>query len=105
MTPGDPNSAQGYWTLVNDAGERMMQGTWSAQKIAGRWQGNWAARTGQGGSFAGTWDADMAGTQDKTFADMVTRTMEKEVAGSWRSGRYSGSWWLKGLKPRGGAPR
>ena len=101
MSAHDPNSAQGYWTLVNDAGERIMQGTWSARKIAARWHGNWTARTAQGQSFAGTWDADEAEAQDRTFADMLTRTMPKEVAGSWQSGRYSGSWWLKGLKPRG----
>ena len=69
MSAHDANSAQGYWTLVNETGERIMQGTWSAQKTAARWHGNW--------------------------------TMEKEVAGTWQSGRYSGGWWLKGLKPRG----
>lgn len=104
MSAHDANSAQGYWTLVNEAGERIMQGTWSAQKTAAQWHGNWTARTAQGRSFAGTWDADMAGSQDKTFADMLTRTMEKEVAGTWQSGRYSGGWWLKGLKPRGATP-
>lgn len=105
MPAHDSNSAQGYWTLVNESGERIMQGTWSAQKIAARCHGSWTARSAQGRSFAGTWDAEMGGSQDKTFADMLTRTMEKEVAGTWQSGRYSGGWWLKGQKPRGGAAR
>jgi hypothetical protein len=28
--------------------------------------------------------------------DMLKRTTEKQVAGSWRSGRYQGNWWLDG---------
>lgn len=103
MSAHDFNSAQGYWTLDNDAGERIMQGTWSSQKAAARWHGNWAARTTQGRSFAGTWDAEMAGSQGRTFADMLTRTIEKEVAGTWQSGRYSGGWWLKGVELRSGS--
>jgi len=95
-----PDYAQGYWTLVNDSGERVMQGTWSARKAASRWHGNWAAQTARGASFAGTWDADSMDPQDKTFVDMLTRTIEKQVSGSWQSGRYGGKWWLKGSKPK-----
>jgi hypothetical protein len=101
-SPRTPDAAQGYWTLLNDSGERILQGTWSARKARSRWHGTWTARTAQGQSFSGSWDADMTQSKDKTFVDMLTRTLEKEIAGSWQSGRYGGNWWLKGLKTNKG---
>ena len=95
-----PNTAQGSWTLLNDSGEVALSGTWSAKKTHSSWQGTWSARSAPGGSFSGTWDADISGTKDKTFVDMLSRTLEKEIAGSWLSGRHRGNWWLKGLKPK-----
>lgn len=92
-----PDYAQGYWTLLNESGERMLQGTWTARKVASRWHGTWTARTSQGGSFSGSWDADTSDSKDKTFVDMLTRTLEKEVSGSWQSGRLSGTWTLHGI--------
>jgi hypothetical protein len=38
----------------------------------------------------------MADLSGKTLEDMLKQTLEKQVAGSWRSGRYQGNWWLKG---------
>lgn len=101
-----PDSAQGYWTLLNDADERIMEGSWSARKTASRWHGTWTARTAQGRSFSGSWDADMPDSpesKDKTFADMLTRTLEKDVGGSWRSGSYGGTWSLRGIPPKNAA--
>ena len=92
----NPDAARGYWTLLNNSGERILQGTWSARKVNSRWHGTWLARTAQGGSFSGSWDAKMTESKDKTFADMLKRTLEKEVSGSWQSGRYRGNWWLDG---------
>ncbi len=39
------NRAFGSWTLLNDAGEVVLEGTWSVQKTGQRWQGTWTART------------------------------------------------------------
>ena len=97
ISPRTPDYAQGYWTLLNESGERIAQGTWTARKVASRWHGSWTARTSQGGSFSGSWDADMNGSKDKTFVDMLTRTLEKQISGAWQSGRLSGNWWLKGV--------
>jgi len=33
---------------------------------------------------------------DKTFEDMLKRTIEKQVSGSWQRGRMQGGWWLQG---------
>jgi hypothetical protein len=35
-------------------------------------------------------------TEGKTFEDMLKQTLEKQVTGSWRSGRMQGNWWLMG---------
>ena len=54
----NPNAARGSWTLLNEAGEVLLEGTWSAQKTGQRWQGTWTARPGKGQALSGTWTAD-----------------------------------------------
>ena len=89
-----PNAARGSWTLLTETGQILLEGTWSAQKTRLGWEGTWAARIRHGRAFSGTWKADIAELRGKTFQDMLKWTAEKEVAGSWRSGRYQGNWWL-----------
>jgi hypothetical protein len=102
-SPRNSNAAQGSWTLLNDSNEVTLQGTWSARKTGSHWQGTWRARTAQGALFSGTWDADLTESKDQTFADLLKQTIEKEVAGFWKSGRYQGNWWLTGLKAKKGS--
>jgi hypothetical protein len=92
------NEAQGSWTLVNDAGEVALEGTWSARKTGSRWTGTWRARTSKGQLFSGSWDTQLPQSKNQTFADLLKRTAEEEVAGFWQSGRYQGNWWLTGLE-------
>lgn len=65
------------------------------------WLGTWKARTARGQSFSGTWKADLANFDGKTFEDMFKSAATKELAGWWQSGRYQGNWWLKGRSPQG----
>jgi len=98
-----PDFAQGYWTLLNDADERVMEGSWSARKIGSHWHGRWTAHIERGRSFSGSWDADepeSPQSKDRTFVDLLTRTLEKDVSGSWRSGSYGGTWSLRGIPPK-----
>ena len=81
-----PNIVAGSWTLLDDAGEVSLQGTWSAHKSRLGWEG--------------VWTADIAGGKDKTLRAMLESTAEKEAAGSRRSGPYEGNWWLKGAQNR-----
>jgi hypothetical protein len=97
-----PNRVSGSWTLFSEASEIVLQGTWSAQKTVGGWHGIWTARTSNGGSFSGTWNADLAVFSGKTLEQMLKRATDKQVAGSWRSGRYAGNWWLEGSVSKGG---
>ena len=90
------NRAIGSWTLVNEAGDVVLEGTWSAQKTGKGWQGTWTARATKGQSFSGTWTADGANLNAESLAEMLKSTATKEVAGSWRSGRYQGNWSLRG---------
>jgi hypothetical protein len=89
-----PNAGSGSWTLLSDSNQIVLEGTWSARKSLHSWQGAWTARLNSGRAFSGTWTSDM--TEGKTFQDMLQQTLEKQVTGSWRSGRMQGNWWLMG---------
>lgn len=89
-----PNAGSGSWTLLSDSNQIVLEGTWSARKSLRGWQGTWTARLNSGRAFSGTWTADM--TEGKTFRDMLQQTIEKQITGSWRSGRMQGNWWLMG---------
>jgi hypothetical protein len=90
------NRAIGSWTLLNEAGEVVLEGTWSAQKTGLRWQGTWTARPMKGQLLSGTWTADAASLNVESLSEMLQSTATKEVSGSWRSGRHQGNWSLKG---------
>jgi len=87
----------------------VLEGTWSAAKSPGGWQGTWSARawTRQSSSgrstpgrlYTGTWQAAMRDPKARTLAEMFQRTLEQQIAGSWRSGPLAGHWWLKGSPP------
>jgi hypothetical protein len=94
-----PNAARGSWTLLSEASQVLLEGTWSAQKTGPGWQGRWTARRLHGRSYSGTWRADIADLSGKTFRAMLERAVAKEIAGSWRSGGYQGNWWLEGSPP------
>jgi hypothetical protein len=94
------NRALGSWTLLNEAGDVLLEGTWSAQKTGNGWQGTWTARATKGQSFSGTWTADAASLNAESLAEMLKSTATKEVTGSWRSGRYQGNWSLKGSQTK-----
>lgn len=89
-----PNAASGSWTLLSDANQIVLEGTWSAKKFVSGWQGTWTARPNSGQVFSGTWSSEM--TDGKTLEDMLQKTLEKQVTGEWRKGRMQGNWWLMG---------
>ena len=92
----NPNRVIGSWTLLNEAGDVLLEGTWSAQKTGKGWQGTWTARPMKGQLLSGTWTADAPNLNADSLAEMLKSTATKEVTGSWRSGRYQGNWSLKG---------
>jgi hypothetical protein len=92
------NRAIGSWTLLNETGEVVLEGTWTAQKTGQRWQGTWTARPMKGQSLSGTWTADATSLNAESLAEMLKSTATKEVTGSWRSGRHQGNWSLKDLR-------
>jgi len=92
----NPNRALGSWTLIDGAGDVILEGTWSAQKLGQRWQGTWTARPRKGQLLSGSWTADATSPTTESLAEMLKSTATKEVTGSWRSGRNQGNWSLKG---------
>jgi len=99
-SPKTPNAARGSWTLLNDAGDIQLQGTWSAHRTGPGWQGSWTARTASGQALSGIWGCDSANQDAKSFLELLKNTSIKDVAGWWHAGRYRGNWWLKGSPQR-----
>jgi hypothetical protein len=100
-----PDAASGSWTILDDSNRIVLEGTWSARRVSApakltvpHWHGTWRARARAGRALSGTWQADLAGFSGKTFEDMLKRTLERQVSGSWHSGRTLGDWWLQGSK-------
>jgi hypothetical protein len=98
VLPDKPNSGEGSWAVLNEGGQTILEGTWAANKTRFGWQGAWAARTLTGQSFSGTWTADIIGSSSKTFRQMLEWTLQKDILGSWRSGREQGRWRLAGSR-------
>ena len=95
VLPNNKNAASGSWTLFNERSQVVLEGTWSGRKSTSGWRGIWSARIQKSKTVSGTWAAAMADFNGKTFEDMLKRTAEKQIAGSWQSGRALGSWWLQ----------
>src|SRR6476469_5457311 len=55
--PQNPDLARGSWTLQGEHGDIVLEGTWSARKLARGWRGTWTAHTAAGRSYAGSWTA------------------------------------------------
>jgi hypothetical protein len=98
--PATPNTAVGSWTLLGASNRPMLEGTWSAQKTDAGWQGTWAARVTMGRlrsgrMFSGTWQAALPGFAGRTLTEMLWRSVEAQVLGSWRTQGLSGTWSLR----------
>jgi hypothetical protein len=85
------NVVRGSWTLLNEAGEIILEGTWSAQKMGQDWQGTWTSRTRKGAPLSGTWNTDLASFGGKTIHAMLERTAEGEVATKMNCSGAAGS--------------
>jgi hypothetical protein len=107
IRPEAPNTARGSWTVLDAENRIVLQGTWSAQKNARTWQGSWSAvvatraagRSTSGRPISGMWQAETEVAGTGTLLEMLQRTIEKEVTGTWQSGRLGGRWVLKGSRP------
>jgi hypothetical protein len=96
VSQGTPNAASGSWSLLNDASEIVLTGTWSARKTPKSWEGSWTARARNGRALSGTWSANLGDFKGKTMQEMLALTIEKQIGGAWQSGSYQGNWWLEG---------
>lgn len=90
-----PNAAGGSWILMNEHGDVVLQGTWSARKSAAGWQGTWRAQVLRGRAYAGSWTASDPGPNSRSFGDMLQAATKGAVAGAWQSGGFGGGWRLQ----------
>jgi len=97
LNPNTPNLAQGSWTVI-DGNRVVLQGTWAADKQRTGWRGSWSAllASAPAGSppITGTWQANVKGSSIDTLTEMLQRTAQAQIDGTWRSGARSGSWSL-----------
>ena len=101
ISQGTPNAASGSWSLLSDASEIVLTGTWSARKTPKSWEGSWTARAKNGRALSGTWSAALGEFKGKTMQEMLALTMQKQIGGAWQSGHYQGNWWLEGSGKKG----
>jgi len=92
------NAGSGSWVVLNDAHKIVAEGTWQAQKSAKTWRGTWRAWAKGGRQYSGSWIAELGSFKGQSFEDMLSYTLEQQVAGSWQSGKLAGNWWLRGTK-------
>jgi hypothetical protein len=103
VDPKTPNLAQGSWTLI-EGNRVVLQGTWAAEKERAAWRGTWSALVASGRAGAqpitGTWQANVKDSAAKTLGDMLQRTTQAQIDGTWRRGPASGAWSLVGSPER-----
>jgi hypothetical protein len=95
IDPKTPDVAQGTWTLI-EANRVRLQGTWAAEKLRPGWRGTWSASVASGREMTGTWQANIKDASLKTLVDILQRTAQAQVDGTWRRGRMTGTWSLVG---------
>jgi hypothetical protein len=89
----------GTWTLVDPEGRTMASGQWSAAKSSSGWSGAWrAVIDGSKPEYTGTWRAGVDLKGNARFADLFEKAVQSVVSGSWRTGRYKGTWSIRAFK-------
>ena len=97
VNPKTPNLAQGSWTVV-EGNRVLLRGTWAAEKERAGWHGAWSAlmASAPAGSppMTGTWETNIKDSSIDTLTEMLQRTAQAQIDGTWRSGGMTGSWSL-----------
>jgi len=92
----DPDTASGSWTLMDQSGATLADGTWAARKDQNVWRGAWQARSRSGRVYSGTWRAQPGLPVSARFADLFEFALSKMASGTWRMGTaYSGGWSIR----------
>lgn len=98
LAPDNHDAARGTWTLLGDRGQVLLTGDWSARKSAQEWSGTWNAHVSHGKPVSGSWATTMEDASAKTFEDLLKKTLQTVVGGSWQSGKMKGNWQLQGSR-------
>jgi len=92
----EDGSATGTWGLQDATGKILMRGGWSASKSAQSWNGAWRATvSGAPAQYSGTWTAAVSLPPEARLAAMLGSALRTAVAGTWKTGSYSGSWSIR----------
>jgi hypothetical protein len=92
-------TAAGTWTLVDAQGKTLASGVWTAAKSPAGWTGSWrAANSASKAEYSGTWSAGVDLKADAPVADLFAKAVQAVVGGTWRAGRQSGQWSIRGAQ-------
>ena len=108
ITGQTADKAQGAWTVLDPGGRPVLQGQWSALKRAKVWQGQWSAtiisraggRSSASQPMSGSWEAKVGKSESGTLLDLLARSVENAISGTWQSGAHNGGWTVKALPPQ-----
>jgi hypothetical protein len=108
ITSQAADKARGAWTVRDPNGRIVLQGQWSALKRAKVWQGQWSAtiisraggRSSASQPMTGSWEAKVAKSESGTLLDLLARSVENSISGTWQSGAHNGGWTVKALPPQ-----
>lgn len=104
IAASSPNTVAGSWAVLNQARQIVLQGTWSAVKVATRLSGTWSARIAPAGRglpvpsgqvMSGSWSLDAATTAAKSMDELFQRALETSISGAWASAGLRGRWSAK----------
>ena len=97
VNPNTPNLAQGTWTII-DGNRVLLRGTWATEKERLGWRGAWSAlvASAPAGSppITGTWQTTIKDSTVNTLTEMLQRTAQGQIDGTWRRGGMAGTWSL-----------
>lgn len=95
----DPMDAGGLWQMLNEQGESVLSGDWSARKRENAWDGGWWGKTARGAEYTGGWTAKSRLAASLPMMELLASASRDSVSGTWTSdnGRR-GTWtvWVDG---------
>ena len=80
-----PTTCRAPGRLINDGGDVISQGTWSARRAKRGFAGKWSARAATGGLYTGTFEAPLPGFKGKTLRTCSRRRRRPRspATGEW----------------------
>ena len=81
----EPVDVGGLWQMLNDRGEAVLGGDWSARKRESSWDGGWWGKTSGGAEYTGGWAAKTRLAPGLPLIAMFRSAVRQPISGTWTS--------------------